>query len=138
VAVITASIGQTQLSQYTVPKDYTCYMRRIHVDVATGQNKEADVRVWQRQMAYVSATPVSPPRIVRQWTAVQNDNEVVYEHSPEFPELTDIWMEAQGVGAATSADVDYDLICVKDEFQQIHYRSADSAVMEKVNVEFRR
>lgn len=115
VAAISAGIGQTQLSMYTIPLGYTGYLRRIHVDVAVGTNKDADVRMWQRQNAYDTTAPYGSKRLVRQWTAVQNDNGLIYDHSPVFPALTDIWFEAKGNGATTAVDVDYDLILVKDE-----------------------
>lgn len=119
LAAITAEFGQTQLSMYTVPLGYTAYLKRIHVDVSVGTNKDADVRMWQRPNAYTTSAPFGAKRIVRQWTAVQNDNGIVFDKYPAFPALTDLWMEAQGNGATTAVDVDYDLILVKDEAPSI-------------------
>lgn len=115
VAVISAGVGQTQLSQYTVPLGYTAYLTRVQVNVSVGTNKDADVRMWQRQGAYTTSAPFGTKRIIRQWLAIQGDNVIKYESNPSFPALTDLWFEAQGNGATTAIDVDYDLICVKDE-----------------------
>lgn len=115
VAVISAGVGQTQLSQYTVPLGYTAYLTRVQVNVSVGTNKDADVIMWQRQGAYTTSAPFGTKRIIRQWLAIQGDNVIKYESNPSFPALTDLWFEAQGNGATTAIDVDYDLICVKDE-----------------------
>ncbi len=115
VAVISAGVGQTQISQYTVPLGYTAYLTRVQVNVSVGTNKDADVRMWQRQGAYTTSAPFGTKRIIRQWLAIQGDNVIKYESNPSFPALTDLWFEAQGNGATTAIDVDYDLICVKDE-----------------------
>jgi hypothetical protein len=116
VAAIAAGVGQTELSMYTVPLGYTAYLTRVQVNVSVGTNKDADVKMWQRQDAYTTSAPFGSKRLVRQWVAVQGaDNIIKYESHPTFPALTDLWFEAQGNGAATSVDIDYDLILVKDE-----------------------
>jgi hypothetical protein len=116
VGVITAATGQTQLTQYTVPLNYTAYLSRIEVSVATGANKDADVRMWQRQNAYTVAAPFGAKRLIRQWVAIQGSlNGIKYDSLPVFPALTDLWLDARGNGAVTGIDADYDLILVKNE-----------------------
>ncbi len=43
VGVIEAGEGQTEMSMYTVPLNYTAYLSRITIDVAAGANKDADI-----------------------------------------------------------------------------------------------
>lgn len=119
VGYIGAGVGQTELSMYTVPLDYTAYLTRIEVSVSVGTNKDADVKMWQRQGAYTTSAPFGVKRLVRQWTAVQGaDNIIEYNSLPTFPALTDLYFEAKGNGATTEVDVDYDLILVKNESPQ--------------------
>lgn len=115
VGSIETGVGQTEMSQYTIPKDYTGYLQRITVDVAAGTNKDADVIMWQRRGALTFAAPFGTKRIIREWDALQGESTIDYAYLPSFPELTDIWFEGKGNGAATEIDVDYDLILIKDE-----------------------
>jgi hypothetical protein len=108
-------MGQTQMSQYTIPKDFTGYLRRIRTDISVGTNKDADIRMWQRQNALDWTAPYGAPRVVRNWTAVQGEDNIELVSSIRFPELTDLWFEAKGNGAETACDVDYDLVLVRDE-----------------------
>jgi hypothetical protein len=116
VAYIGAGVGQTELSQYTVPLGYTAYLTRIQVSVSVGTNKDATVKMYQRQNAYTTAAPFGSKRLVRQWNAIQGaDNLIEYQSLPSFPALTDLWLTGEGNGAETEVDIDYCLILVKDE-----------------------
>lgn len=116
VGYIGAGVGQTELSMYTVPLGYTAYLTRVQVSVSIGTNKDANVKMWQRQDAYTTTAPFGVKRLIRQWTAIQGaDNLIEYQSTPKFPALTDIWATGQGNGSTTEIDVDYDLILVKDE-----------------------
>jgi hypothetical protein len=115
VGSISAGVGESELSMYTVPLGYTAYLTRIEVSVSVGTNKDADVRMWQRTNAYTTSAPFGVKRLVRQWVAVQGaDNIIEYKSLPQFPEKTDLWFEAQGNGAETAVDIDYDLILIKE------------------------
>jgi len=112
VASIDEEMGQTQTSMYTVPLGYTAYITRAEVEVAIGTNKDADVRLWQREGAYETTAPFSSKRLVHQWEAIQGDASFRLVSYRPIPALTDIWMEAKGNGATTSVDVNYDLFLV--------------------------
>lgn len=115
MASIEIGIGQTQMSQYTIPLNHVGYLRRVDISVATGTNKNADVRMWQRRDALTFSAPFGPKRLIRQWSAFQGETEVEYGALVVLPALTDVWFEAQGNGAETEVNVEYDLILVKDE-----------------------
>lgn len=115
VGEIVIGQGQTEMSMYTTPKDYTGYLARITIDVAAGANKDADVIMWQRTNALTFSAPFGAKRIVREWDAIQGESTITFSHLPSFAPLTDIWFEAQGNGAVTEVDVDFDIILVKDE-----------------------
>ena len=114
IAEIDAGVGQTQMSHYTVPFNHTGYLARVAVDVAVGTNKDADIRMWQRQGAYTTSAPFGTKRLIRQWNNIQGHEEIIFEHLPSFPALTDIWFDAIGT-ATTAVDIDYDIILIKNE-----------------------
>jgi hypothetical protein len=114
VGFIATDFGQTQTSMYTVPVGFTAFLTRIELNIAVGTNRDADVRFWQRNNAYVTTAPFGARRIVRQWLAVQGNIIAEYDSPFEFEELTDIWFEAKGNGAGTSIEVDYDLILTEN------------------------
>lgn len=112
VAAIAAGFGQTQLSQYTVPLGYSAYLADINVDVEAGTNKNADVRMWQRQGALETSAPFSPERIVHQWKGLEGALSINLKAYNTFPALTDLWLDAQGNGATVGVDASYDLFLV--------------------------
>lgn len=114
VAMIGAGQGQTQQTMFTVPLDFTAFLFRVEINVAVGVNKDADVIMWQYLDAYTAAAPFGSKRLVREWLSVQEDSNSEFLSKPSFPPLTDVWFEAQGNGAATSINVDFDLICVRN------------------------
>lgn len=115
IAVIEAGVGETESSLYTVPKDHTAYLERVHIHVAIGTNKDCAVKMWQCRGAYTDSAPFGAKRLVRNWTDIQGEDTVSYRSRISFPALTDIWLEAQGNGATSQIDVDYDLVLVKDD-----------------------
>lgn len=115
LAAIDTGVGQTEMTMYTIPLGYTGYLTRIHADVSIGTNKDADIRMWQRRDALTFAAPFGAKRLVRRWTAIQGESVDDFDIYQVFPALTDIWVEAQGNGATTEVDIDYDMIMVKDE-----------------------
>ena len=112
VGEIDAGKGQTQMSMYTVPRNYTCFLVRVELDVAS--NKSADVIMWQRTNALSFTAPFGVKRTVQEWDALQGQASTDHVAYPVFEELTDIWLEASGGGATTEVDVEYDLICVQN------------------------
>lgn len=113
VAHMPATLGQTQLSQFTVDLGMVAYIDKIDISVAAGTNKDADIRLWARPNAYTTVAPFGAPLLVRQWVGVQGEVDLDYTFRPIIPALSDIWMEARGNGSATAVSVDYDLICVQ-------------------------
>ena len=115
VAFFGAGIGQTQLSMYTIPANYTGYIFKVGVEIASGANKDADVRMWSRRDAYVTSAPYGAKRLMHQWAAVQGSNLLEFDSPVVLPALTDVWLEAQGNGAITEVDCHYSVFIVKDE-----------------------
>lgn len=116
VSAIEPGIGQTQATHFTTPARNTAYLIKGNVSVAIGTNKDADVKMWQRRNAYNVTAPFGGKRLIHQWEAIQGANNPLdlAAYIP-FPPLTDIWLEGKGNGAATSIDVQYDLVCIEDE-----------------------
>lgn len=115
VGAITAGVGQTQLSQYTIPKGYTGYLKNLTVTVDVNTNREANIRLWQRTNALTFSAPFGVKRLVHQSVGTRGSVVVPFAAYPKFEELTDLWLEAEGQGSTTSLDVTYDLILIKND-----------------------
>ena len=113
VGHILAGIGQTEMSMFSVPIGWEAKLQHIDITVATGTNKDADIRFWQRTSGQKVAAPFSSKRLIGRWYGVPTEAERTYHSFPTFGPMTDLWVEAQGNGAATSISVDYDLSLVK-------------------------
>jgi hypothetical protein len=114
VGAMQPGVGQIQLSQFTVDAGFTGFLDCVSIVIATGANKDADVRLWARPSAYVTTAPFGAPYLVRQWLGIQEQISLSFTFRPQFPALTDIWFEANGNGAVTAVTVDYDMICIRD------------------------
>jgi hypothetical protein len=114
VGEIDALKGQTEMSMYTVPRGFSCFLVRIEIDVASGSNKDADVIMWQKENALTFSAPFGVKRVVQEWDAVQGQRITNHVAYPKFEALTDIWLEGKGNGAITEVDIEYDLICTQD------------------------
>lgn len=110
LAVLSAGIGQTQLSQYTVPDGYRAILTRINVNVEN--DNTATVRMFQRQNADDTSTPFTGKRLVHIIRDVTGDNEINLKSYVIFPAKTDLWLDAQKIsgGGDSEVAVDYDLI----------------------------
>ncbi len=113
LADIQAGKGQTEMSMYTVPAGHKAYLRRVTMEVEA--SKPAEVRFWQRQNADDVTTPFTAPRIVHDTLALEGTENIEFAVFPEFPEKTDLWMDAiaSSGGGATQVDIAYDLVVVK-------------------------
>ncbi len=116
IAFISAGRGQTQLSMYSVPANYTGYLRHAHGSVSAGANKDATIRLYRVQNADDVSAPMSNAgkRLIHKWEQLQGIAELDFYSLPSFPEKTDLWWTAYG-SSATSVSVVYDLILVKDD-----------------------
>ncbi len=116
VGTISAGVGKSQMSMYTVPLGFTAYILRLNVSVAIGTNKDADINLLIRTNAYTTSAPFGTKRLLHEWNAIQGlQTPIVFKSLPRIAPLTDIWFEAKGNGASTTVDIDYDLMLVKDE-----------------------
>lgn len=113
VGHIEAATGQTLMSMFSVPLGFTAYLMRVHVDVAVGTNKDCDIRLWQRPNNRTRSAPFGAKIIVKKWTELQGQEDIVFRSTPAFAELTDIWMEAKAT-ATSACDIDYDLVCIRN------------------------
>jgi hypothetical protein len=96
VAFIGAGLGQTQLSNYSVPATYTAYLRHAHGSVSAGTNKDATLVMYRRLNADDVSTPFSPKRIVHKWEQLQGIAELDFYSMPSFGPKSDLWWTATG------------------------------------------
>lgn len=108
---ITAGMGQSETSEYTIPAGKTGYLTRISAEVDA--NKACDMHMWQRRDADNVSAPYTGKRIVADFPQLIGSDGENFESYIEFPEKTDLWWTATtGAGNPASVGVDYDLILV--------------------------
>ena len=108
---IAAGEGQSTYGAYTIPLGKTGYI--THLTVEADGVKPANFRVWVREDILDNTSPYEPARILLHFDGIAG-------HATERPrtrilklnELTDIWVEAYGSGAATEVSVDFEIILV--------------------------
>ncbi len=115
VAVISAGKGQTQMSHTTTPAGFRGYIRSTHVNVAVGNNKDADVNFCTMDNAYATAAPFGAKRIVKSWLGLQSPDPISPDVFRQIEPLTDVWAQAKGAGASTAVSFDYDIIMIRED-----------------------
>ena len=114
VGEIAADLGQSQMSVYSVPADYTAYIVKVAAYVSSGSSKDADVHMYRRQNADITAAgSTNAKRIIHHWSGMQGREQYEFRVMPAISEKSDIWLEAKAIGNDTAIDCTYDLILVK-------------------------
>lgn len=111
VAVIAASMGQTQMCIYSVPANKRAFIRRLGVTAEA--NKATTVNFFQRQDADDVTTPYTGKRLFFSFAGLTgNASENFGSYIGPFPSHTDIWAQATGPtgGATISATMDIVLV----------------------------
>ena len=112
---ILAGLGQTQLTMYTVPLNYTGYLRHAHGSVSAGTNKDSTLTMYRRLSAEDVAAPMTDggKRLMHRWEQLQGVAELDFLAMPSLPAQTDVWWTSKG--NTSSISVVYDLILVKND-----------------------
>ena len=109
IARIEASIGQTQMSHYTIPANTNGYLVDIYTQVAT--SKSIDFMFFQRQNADVISAPYQGKRLIQQFQQIEFPVQIMYNTPIILPPKTDIWAEAKSNAMSASAcSVNYHLV----------------------------
>jgi hypothetical protein len=114
LAYIDATLGQTNMTHFTIPAGFTGYLKAFQVQVSTGTTKDADIRLWIRPNAAKTNPPMRASRMVQQWIALVDNIQTDYNVARAIGEKTDIWVEAKGNGAVTAVNVTYDLFLFQE------------------------
>ena len=112
--LIEAAEAQTQHCAYSIPAGYTGYMLGWEAHIQA--TKPADVRICFRENLSDVTTPFSPTRVV----FIEHGVEGETQNQPTsvmavLPGGSDIWIEAEGGGAATQVSAAMEILLVKDE-----------------------
>lgn len=105
--------GQTQFAGFTIPTGKTGYLLSLYLTVDA--SKAADFRVFTRDDITDTVAPMKAKTIRLYFDGMLGN--VFYRPSgPEFVvnALADIWVEAEGGGAATEVSADFELLLVDD------------------------
>lgn len=111
VVMISALQGVSQHAAYSIPLGKTGFLLSVFVTV--DGKKAADVRLCSRTQFNDVIPPVGPTKVLRYWDGVLGS--LVYvPRSPgnRLPELSDIWVDAQGDGMKTEVSVDFEILLV--------------------------
>ncbi len=107
--LIPADAGQTLHGAYAVPLGKRAYMLTVHTNVDA--NKPADIRMYIRENLTDTTAPMSPLRQQQFFDAVKGPADLLPRSPLEsLDPLTDVWFEAEGAGAATEVDIDFELL----------------------------
>ncbi len=111
IIAIAAGEGQSQSCIYTIPLAKTGYLHDVRVQADAA--KAADFRVFVREGILDASTPFSPVRLKMFFDGVLGQEiETGASALLILPELTDIWVEAEGGGAQTEVSADLEIILV--------------------------
>ncbi len=107
--LIPADAGQTLHGAYAVPLGKRGYILTIHANVDA--NKAADIRMYIRENLTDTTAPMSPLRQHQFFDAVLGGVDLQVRSSLETLEpLTDVYFEAEGAGASTEVDIDFEIL----------------------------
>lgn len=112
--MIAAVEGQSQYGAYAVPLAKTGYLLSVKVEADAA--KAADFILCIREnLTDASSAPFSPRRIKFYWDGVLG-SDTLDPNSPllVMNALTDVWIEAEGGGAATEVSCDFEILLVDD------------------------
>ena len=114
ILTIAAGQGQSQDAVWTVPDGYTAHL--LSVDITVDATLSADVALYTRDDIDDTSAPMPGKRLRKYWDGIAG---VVPTYKPRAPwsarpGKSDIWVEAQGVGANVEISVDFELHLVAD------------------------
>ena len=103
--------GQTQDAVFSIEGGKTGYLLSIHITVDSG--KKADIRMFTRNSLDDTTAPMPAKRLKLYFDGIAGE----FHYDPKGAELsldekTDIWFEAQGVGATAEVSVDFEILMV--------------------------
>jgi hypothetical protein len=103
--------GQSQFGSYSIPVGKTGYV--IGGDATVNGVKAASVRGFVRANLNKVTTPFSPKKLKIQSDGILGQSVLISKSARIIlPQLSDIWFEANGGGAATEASVDFEILLV--------------------------
>ena len=105
LAAIAASLGQTEMTMFTVPASTTMYMASSSVHSDSVQ--ASDVFLWQRQSADTTSAPVTGKRLVQAYDNLTGHIQEVYDEPLVFPAKTDVWFSGAANASTASINADY-------------------------------
>lgn len=114
-ATISAGLGQSEKTQYTVPANHRAIVKALCYDVEAA--KPIELRFWQRQSADDVSAPLGSPRIVRRVLAAVGESCLQFPSPRVFPEKTDLWVSAKAssAGGASKANVTYEMELIRGD-----------------------
>ena len=113
LATITATLGQTTMTQYTIPTGKTGYLLSWGGSVDSA--KPASFQIFQRTDADDTSVPVASRRLVDQIFGVpEGPFRVQLDSYPQFAARTDVWMMAKADSATTSVSGTFCLLLIDD------------------------
>lgn len=109
---MSANESQTKLGWYQWATGYDAYI--LSYTFTVDSNKPADIRVRSRANFNDTSAPVSPIKTIEYFDGIAG----VFNYIHETPDLiesgpAELWVEANGSGAATEVTVDFEMLLVQ-------------------------
>lgn len=116
MCLIEAEEGQSEVASYTVPRGRNAYLQNLLINVSSGAQKSASVRMWQRRNANDVVAPFTSRRVVHKFNELQGERAAPFNSSVPFPEMTDIWFSALRTDSQDAeVDVQFTILLVPNE-----------------------
>ncbi len=110
---IDAGEGQSQFAGFTIPANHTGYLLSLNITVDAV--KPADIRLFTRNNITDVTSPMSSKRLKLYFDGILGSMPFkAFSPNITLDALTDIWVEARGVGAITEVSADFELALVRD------------------------
>jgi hypothetical protein len=108
---IPANLGQSLHAAFSVPRGYTCLIREVVIGI--DDQRPMDIRLLRRNRLDVTSSPgMQATRIWREYKAAPAGLSNVLQQYEMFPELTDIWAEAQANSVNAEVSVDFEALFI--------------------------
>lgn len=110
LARLEANVGQTQLSMFTVPRNYRALVNRASMRVESGGNSK--FIFYFRPNADIVAAPYQGRRVVDVYPNVNVGFDLVPQYPVLFDEKTDLWWAGDATGGSADISVNYSVLLV--------------------------
>ncbi len=98
-------LGEASNGYWTVPLDKVLYITDLTVNVQTGNNKSADIILYEREGILDTSAPMDPRRIIWNRFGIEGAHSETFKSHIKIKNLTDLFFRAKAEATGTRVDV---------------------------------